>query len=43
MLESRTVDHVKSNCSWDMFLWKNFWRTLQFHVFFKNISTLCPC
>jgi len=23
MLESRNVDHVKSNCSWDMFLWKN--------------------
>jgi len=22
MLESRNVDHVKSNCSWDMFLWK---------------------
>ena len=23
MLESRNKDHVKSNCSWDMFLWKN--------------------
>jgi len=23
MLESRNVDHVKSNCWWDMFLWKN--------------------
>jgi len=23
MLESRNVDHVKSNCSWDMLLWKN--------------------
>jgi len=23
MLESRKVDHVKSNCPWDMFLWKN--------------------
>ena len=22
MLESRNVHHVKSNCSWDMFLWK---------------------
>jgi len=23
MLELRIVDHVKSNCSWDMFSWKN--------------------
>jgi len=23
MLESRNVDHVKSRCSWDMFLWKS--------------------
>jgi len=23
MLESRNVDHVESNCSRDMFLWKN--------------------
>jgi len=23
MLESRNVDHVRSNCSWDMFFWKN--------------------
>jgi len=23
MLESRNVDHVQSNCSWDMLLWKN--------------------
>jgi len=23
MLESRNVDHVKSNCSWDKFFWKN--------------------
>jgi len=22
MLESRNMDHEKSNCSWDMFLWK---------------------
>jgi len=22
LLESRNVHHVKSNCSWDMFLWK---------------------
>ena len=22
MLESRNVDHMKANCSWDMFLWK---------------------
>jgi len=22
MLESRNVDHVKSNFSWDMFFWK---------------------
>jgi len=24
MPESRNADHVKSNCSWDMFLWKNY-------------------
>jgi len=23
MLESRNVDHMKGNCSWDRFLWKN--------------------
>jgi len=23
MLESRDVDHMKGNWSWDMFLWKN--------------------
>jgi len=23
MLESRNVDHVKSRCSWHMFLWKS--------------------
>jgi len=23
MLESQNMDHAKSNCSWDMFLWKN--------------------
>jgi len=23
MLESQKVDYLKSNCSWDMFLWKN--------------------
>jgi len=23
MLESRNVDHVKSDCSWDMFFWKS--------------------
>jgi len=23
MIESRNVDHVKSDCSWDTFLWKN--------------------
>jgi len=23
MLEPWNMDHVKSNCSWDMFLWKN--------------------
>jgi len=24
MPESQNMDHVKSNCSWDMFLWKHF-------------------
>jgi len=38
MLESRNVDHVKSICSWNMFLWKNS-SGHQFHEFFKNIST----
>jgi len=23
MLESRNVDHMKGNCSWDTILWKN--------------------
>jgi len=23
MLESRNMDHVKSNCSWDMYFWEN--------------------
>jgi len=23
MLESPNVDHMKSNCSWVMFLWRN--------------------
>jgi len=23
MLESRNLDHMKANCLWDMFLWKN--------------------
>jgi len=23
MLESLNVDHMKSNCSWDMFFWRN--------------------
>jgi len=22
MLESRNMDHMKSSCSWNMFLWK---------------------
>jgi len=82
-LESRNVDHMKRNCSWDVFLWKNsdahrnfmsfwkmfqlctharitkcgshekwlflrhifvkkFWRTSEFHEFFKIISALYP-
>jgi len=43
MLESRNVDHVKSNCSWDMFLWKKFRRTTNFYEFFRNVSTLYSC
>jgi len=40
MLESRNVDHVKSNCSLDMFLWKTSGRI---HIFisFSNIFQLC--
>jgi len=30
MLESQNVDHVKGNCSWDMFLWKNSGRLRSF-------------
>jgi len=30
MLESRNVDHMKRNCSWDMFLWINSGRLLRF-------------
>jgi len=43
MLESRNVGHMKGNCLWDIILWKNLWRTLQFHELYKNISTLYPC
>jgi len=40
MLESRNVDHVKSDCSWDMFLWKN---SCVLHTFtnFSKIFQLC--
>jgi len=40
MLESRNVDHVKSNCSWDMFLRKN---SGGLHTFlsFSKIFLLC--
>jgi len=43
MLELFIVDHMESNYSWDMFLWKKFWRTAQFHEFFRNISMLYLC
>ena len=43
MVESWNADHVKSNCSWDMFLWKKFKRTPHFDEFLKSISTLHPC
>jgi len=42
MPESRSVDHMKSNCSWDKFLWKNYGGHRNFK-FFKIISTLYPC
>jgi len=40
MLESRNGDHVKSNCLWDMFLWKN---SGGLHTFmrFSKIFQLC--
>jgi len=40
MLESQNVDHVKSNCSWDMFLWKDF-GGLQSFTRFSKIFQLC--
>ena len=40
MLESRNVDHVKSNCSWDMFLWKNSGGLHTFMSFSKKFQ-LC--
>jgi len=44
MLESRNVDHVKSNCSWDMFLWKEFGRFHSFTVsrVFQNYFNFVP-
>jgi len=42
MLESRNVDHMKSNVSWDIFHEKFLW-TSQFHEFFKIVSTLYLC
>ena len=40
MLGSRNVDHVKSDCSWDKFLWKN---SGGLHTFmrFSKIFQLC--
>jgi len=35
MLESGNVDHVKSNCSWDLILWKNSGRLHSFMSFSK--------
>ena len=40
MLESRNVDHMKSDCSWDMFLWKNSGRLRTF-MNFSKIFQLC--
>jgi len=40
MLDSRNVDHVKSNCSWDMFLWKNPGRIHSF-ISFSKLFQLC--
>jgi len=42
MLESRNVDNMKVNCSWDIFLWKNYGGHRNFK-YFKIISTLYPC
>jgi len=42
MSETSNMDHVKSNCSWDMFLWKKFRRTTHCHEFFRNVSILYP-
>jgi len=38
MLESRNVDHGKSNCSWDMFFWKNPGRIHIFISFSKYFN-----
>ena len=40
MLESRNVDHVKRNCSWDMFLWKIL-GGLHTFLSFSKIFQLC--
>jgi len=40
MLESRNVDHMNGNCSWDMFLWKNSGR-LQSFIIFSKVFQLC--
>jgi len=40
MLKSRNVDHMKSNCSWDMFLWRNSGR-LQSFISSSEIFQFC--
>jgi len=40
ILESHNVDHVKGNCSWDMFLWKNSGGLHSF-MSFSKIFQLC--
>jgi len=33
MPDSQNVDHMKSNCSWDIFFWKNSGRHRNFMSF----------
>jgi len=40
MLESRNVDHMKGNCLWEMFLWKNSSGLYNFIRFSKTFQ-LC--
>jgi len=42
MLESLNVGHMKSNCSWDLFLWNKFWPYITVSWNFQNYLNFLP-